>query len=47
MGCGCGSSASTEKFTVQTADGITKKFNTRPEAEAYAIQNGGGMVKRA
>lgn len=47
MACGCGSSGSTEKFTVQVADGTVKKFDTRPEAEAFAIKNGGGMVKRA
>lgn len=46
MACGCGKS-STEQFTVQAADGTVKTFSSRPEAEAYAIKNGGGMVKRA
>lgn len=47
MPCGCGSSGSAEKFTVQTPDGIVKKFDTRAEAETFAIRNGGGMVRRA
>ena len=46
MACGC-SKAAGETFTVQVADGTVKTFSTRPEAEAYAIKNGGGMVKRA
>ena len=47
MGCGCGGAAVGERFTVQVADGTVKKFDTKAEAEAFAIKNGGGMVKRA
>jgi hypothetical protein len=46
MACGCGGAQAAEKFTVQAGDGTVKKFSTRPEAEAYAAKNGGGIVKR-
>lgn len=46
MGCGCGQ-ASNEKFVVSLGDGTVKTFPSKPEAEAFAVKNGGGMVKRA
>jgi hypothetical protein len=46
MACGCNGAQNAEKFEVQAGDGTVKKFSTRPEAEAYAARNGGGMVKR-
>lgn len=46
MGCGCGKPAG-ESFTVQVADGTVKRFDTKAEAETFAIKHGGGMVKRA
>ena len=44
-GCGCGS-ASTEKFQVKAKDNTVRTFATKAEAQAFAIQQGGGIVTR-
>lgn len=45
MACGCGKTAG-EQFEVQAKDGTVKTFASRPQAEAFAIKQGGAMVKR-
>ena len=46
MGCGCGGASAQAKYKV-TSGGTTKTFDSKAEAEAFAIKNGGGIVTRA
>lgn len=46
MGCGCGSAAGTEQYTVTAPDQTVKTFTDRTEARAYAAVNGGVVRKR-
>lgn len=46
MACGCGKPAG-EKYKVQARDGVVKTFDSKPEAEAFAIKQGGALVTRA
>lgn len=45
MACGCGKTAG-EQYRVQVPDGTVKTFDSKTEAQAFAVKNGGGMVTR-